>query len=128
MVMGRTGHAPRDLKGRLHQEFRLKSEEHFRKKHSFSEKCLLFRKFRLFLYEINFVLRFPLFLNHPINQHSKELRWLVRVAMYLQGGHGPLTLHSAEAHAYSYRCRSTYTYFFSGKLFCIRHLFVLDVS
>jgi len=40
-VRGRTGHAPRaHLKGTLHQEPRVKSEDLFMEKYPFREKCL----------------------------------------------------------------------------------------
>jgi len=64
-VRGRTGHAPRiHLKGMLHQELRIKSEDLFLEKHPFPGKCLyLFRKFQAFFVRKNCT-QVPLCLNH----------------------------------------------------------------
>jgi len=80
-VRRRTGHAPRNhLKGTLHQEPHIKSEDLFMEKRLFPEKCLSWENFSPISCEKTLYpgphLAPPLALN--VDQRSRELRLLVK--------------------------------------------------
>jgi len=74
------------LKGMLHQEPHVKTEDHFFEKHPYPGKCLPIKKISGHFCVKNFIPMSALGLNHPclstLTSGVKELRWLVRVGSW----------------------------------------------